>query len=123
MENTDDGERSVMPTSPGSIAPTPLTSIRPSTVRRASPPGYADEDRLGGTLSRGRIFGPHTDEVLGHYALPRHTHTILRRVGKDSSEEDWVGTLRGEIRNCTDDVAHDLVEAMKADCKSSTTPL
>ncbi|KAI1786473.1 hypothetical protein LXA43DRAFT_1065048 [Ganoderma leucocontextum] len=62
-----------------------------------------------------KMYGPNTDNVLTSRQLPRRIHALLRKAGGEFSEgQGWTQALTATIPNCSQDLAHELVDAMKA---------
>ena len=89
------------------VSSVPVTPSHPSTY-----------DTLHGKsetpLSKGKIFGLSTEAVLACRGLPRQTH-ISFETENNYPVDYWVQALRLKVKDCSNDVAHDLIEAMKAD--------
>ncbi|PIL33486.1 hypothetical protein GSI_04109 [Ganoderma sinense ZZ0214-1] len=98
-------------------ASTPNSSTRQSSPNASPSPSQAVPHNLG--LSKGRIFGPNTEQVLIHHQLPRRTHTLLRYV-EMNFQGNWMEGVHTMVPNCSQDLARELVVAMEADCRLST---
>ncbi|PIL33151.1 hypothetical protein GSI_04601 [Ganoderma sinense ZZ0214-1] len=112
-------ERKTVPihaaTSPPRSASAPNNSNRPSGSRSGSPNVSLNVLQVEEKWSKGRIYGPNTEQVLQRHKLPRRVHTILRNLEKTRSQENLMQAVRATVPNCSQDLARELVDAMKND--------